>query len=180
MDCDKTLPLDWIWSKNAFYHASFTKRQGACVNNQIWHSRKTGGSGLPNHNVHFYTYKMVNISKWTPSLHISQVGHTCMFFRLCTCFLDNLVEFHSRNKEVLEMTIRWTTQTKDVKYPWWSPRRDDQNEYMEHMIWSSNEEVIIVWRCSQLQNHRFWFGKLEGSVFTIQNRIWVEIFIVFD
>jgi hypothetical protein len=54
----------------------------------------------------FYTYKMVNISKWTPSLHISQVGHTCMFFRLCTCFLDNLVEFHSRNKEVLEMTIR--------------------------------------------------------------------------
>jgi hypothetical protein len=29
-----------------------------------------------------------------------------MFFRLCTCFSDNLVEFHSRNKEVLQTTIR--------------------------------------------------------------------------
>jgi hypothetical protein len=27
-----------------------------------------------------------------------------MFFRLCTCFLDNLVEFHSRDKEVLQTT----------------------------------------------------------------------------
>jgi hypothetical protein len=35
-------------------------------------------------------------------VYISQVGHTCMFFKLCTCFLANLVEFHSRNKEVLE------------------------------------------------------------------------------
>jgi hypothetical protein len=25
--------------------------------------------------------------------------HTCMFFRLRTCFSDNLIEFHSRNKK---------------------------------------------------------------------------------
>jgi hypothetical protein len=30
------------------------------------------------------------------------LDHTCMFFRLCTCFSDNLVQFHSRNKEVLQ------------------------------------------------------------------------------
>jgi hypothetical protein len=33
------------------------------------------------------------------------LDHVCMFFRLCTNFSDNLVEFHSRNKEVLQ-TIR--------------------------------------------------------------------------
>jgi hypothetical protein len=54
----------------------------------------------------FYSYKMVNIFKWRSALYISQVGHACMFFRLCTCFSDNLVEFHSRNKEVLKMTRR--------------------------------------------------------------------------
>jgi hypothetical protein len=30
--------------------------------------------------------------------------HTCMLFRLCMYFLDNMVEFHSRNQEVREMT----------------------------------------------------------------------------
>jgi hypothetical protein len=29
-----------------------------------------------------------------------------MISRLCTCFLDNLIEFHSRNKEVLQTTRR--------------------------------------------------------------------------
>jgi hypothetical protein len=33
------------------------------------------------------------------------LDHAGMFFRLCTCFSDNLVEFHSRNKKVLQ-TIR--------------------------------------------------------------------------
>jgi hypothetical protein len=33
-----------------------------------------------------YSYKMVNISKWMSALYISQVGHTCIFFMLCTCF----------------------------------------------------------------------------------------------
>jgi hypothetical protein len=34
-----------------------------------------------------------------------KLDHAGMFFRLCTCFLDNLVDFQSRNKEVLQ-TIR--------------------------------------------------------------------------
>jgi hypothetical protein len=34
-----------------------------------------------------------------------KLDHVVMFLRLCTCFLDNLVKFHSRNKEVLQ-TIR--------------------------------------------------------------------------
>jgi hypothetical protein len=33
-----------------------------------------------------------------------KLDHTDMFFRLCICFSDNLVEFHSRNKEVPQMT----------------------------------------------------------------------------
>jgi hypothetical protein len=36
------------------------------------------------------------------------------FFRLCTCFLDNLLEFHSRNKDILQTTIRGT---QDLKPP---------------------------------------------------------------
>jgi hypothetical protein len=35
-----------------------------------------------------------------------KLDYACMFFRLCMCFSDNLVEFHSRNKEVLQTTIR--------------------------------------------------------------------------
>jgi hypothetical protein len=46
----------------------------------------------------FYSDKMVNISKWGPTLYISQVTICKHVFRLCTCFSDNLVEFHSRNK----------------------------------------------------------------------------------
>jgi hypothetical protein len=44
-------------------------------------------------------------------------------------FLDNLVKFYSRHKEMIEMTRRWT-QTEDFKHPWWRPRRDDQNGYI--------------------------------------------------
>jgi hypothetical protein len=105
--------------------------------------------------------------------------HASMFFRLCTCFLDNLVEFHSRNKEVLQTIIMWT-QTRDLKPPNWSPHRDDQNKYMEHMIWCSDEEVIIFWKFSRLQNRRFQFGKSEGPVFMAQTWFWVEILTVFD
>jgi hypothetical protein len=46
----------------------------------------------------FYSDKMVNISKLRPTLYISQVVPCKHIFRLCTCFSDNLVEFHSRNK----------------------------------------------------------------------------------
>jgi hypothetical protein len=62
----------------------------------------------------FYSDNMINISKWKPILYISQFG-PC-FFRLCTCFLNNLVEFYSRNKEVLQTIRRWT-QTEDLKPP---------------------------------------------------------------
>jgi hypothetical protein len=52
----------------------------------------------------FYNDKMVNISKWRPTLYISQVVPYTQVFRLCTCFLGNLVEFHSRNQDVLQTT----------------------------------------------------------------------------
>jgi hypothetical protein len=35
-----------------------------------------------------------------------KLDHASMFFKLCTCFSDNLIEFHSRNKEVLQTTRR--------------------------------------------------------------------------
>jgi hypothetical protein len=53
-----------------------------------------------------YSDKMINISKWRPKLYISQVGPYMHVFRLCICFSDNLVEFHLRNKEMLQTTIR--------------------------------------------------------------------------
>jgi hypothetical protein len=112
----------------------------------------------------FYSYKMVNIFKWRSALYISQVGHACMFFRLCTCFSDNLVEFHSRNKEVLKMTRRWT-QTEDLKHLWWSPYQDDQNGYMECMIWSTDGEVMMVWKCSQNVKPEVPVWKTEWSSF---------------
>jgi hypothetical protein len=121
---------------------------------------------------------MVNIFKWRPALYISQARHTDMFSMLCMFFSDNLVELHSRNKAVLETTTKWT-QTKYMEPPWWNPRWDDRNEYMERMIWCSNKEIIIFWRCSRLQNRRFWFRKPKGSVFTDQTQIRVKIFIVF-
>jgi hypothetical protein len=34
----------------------------------------------------------------------NKLDYTCMFFRLCTCFSDNLDEFHSINREVLPTT----------------------------------------------------------------------------
>jgi hypothetical protein len=89
-----------------------------------------------------------------------KLDHASMFFRLCMCFSENLVEFHSRNKEVLQTTIRWT-QTKDLKLSWWSPHRDDQNGYMKHMIWSLDEEVMSFWKCSRLQNRRFRFSRIR-------------------
>jgi hypothetical protein len=75
--------------------------------------------------------------------------HAGMFFRLCTCFSGNLVEFHSRTKEVIQTSRIWT-QTEDLKPPWWIPHRDDQYWYMECMIWSSDEEVMVIWKCSRL------------------------------
>jgi hypothetical protein len=52
----------------------------------------------------FYSYKMVNICKWMSTLYISQVGSYIHVFRLCTCFSDNLIKFHSINKEVFQTT----------------------------------------------------------------------------
>jgi hypothetical protein len=120
----------------------------------------------------FCSDKMVNIYEWMPSLYISHV------FRLCMCFSNNLVEFHWRNKEVLQTTRRWTP-TKDLKLPWWIPHRGNQTGYMEHMILSSDEEVMSFWKYLRLQNRRFWFGKPDVPVFMGQTRIWVEVFITF-
>jgi hypothetical protein len=90
-----------------------------------------------------------------------------MFFRLCTYFSGNLVEFHSRNKEVLQTTRIWT-QTKDLKPPWWSPHRDDQSGYMEHMIWSSTRmswyfenASVCKTRGSGLESRRVQFSRIR-------------------
>jgi hypothetical protein len=81
----------------------------------------------------FYSYGMANISRWRSTLYISKVGLCRHVFRLCTCFSDNLVEFHSRNNEVLQMIKIWT-KTEYLKHSWWSPHRDDQNGSMQCMI----------------------------------------------
>jgi hypothetical protein len=46
----------------------------------------------------FYNYNMVKISISKSVLCISQVGLICMFFMLCTCFLEDLDGFHPRKK----------------------------------------------------------------------------------
>jgi hypothetical protein len=53
-------------------------------------------SGLGYQSISFYSDKMTNISKWRSTLYISQVGLCKHVFKLCTCFLNNLVEFHSK------------------------------------------------------------------------------------
>jgi hypothetical protein len=92
----------------------------------------------------FYNYNMVKISISRSALYISQVGHICM---LCMCFLEDLDGFESRNKEVHERNRRWS-QTKDLKCQWWSPLQYDQEGYMEYVIWSSDKEIMTIWRCS--------------------------------
>jgi hypothetical protein len=67
---------------------------------------KTRVSSLSNWNIRFYSYKMVNISKWMSNYIFNKLGHANMFFRSHTYFSDNLVEFHSRNKEVLHTSRR--------------------------------------------------------------------------
>jgi hypothetical protein len=80
-----------------------------------------------------------------------KLDHTNMFLRLCMYFSNNLDEFHSRNKEVVQKTRIWL-QTEDLKPPWWSSHWDHQNGYMEHIVWSSDEEVMTFWRYSRLKN----------------------------
>jgi hypothetical protein len=125
----------------------------------------------------FYGYKIVNISKWRSALYISQVVHIYMFFRLCTYFLDNLVEFHSRNKEILETARRWT-QTEDLKH-----HDEALVETIKMNVWNAWFEARTrkLWQFGdvpRLQNRKAWFGKSEGPIFTDQSQIWVEIFIV--
>jgi hypothetical protein len=91
-----------------------------------------------------------------------KLDYVGMFFWLCTCFLDNLDEFQSRNKEVLQTTRRWS-QTEDLKPSGWIPHRDDQNGYMEHMIWSLDEEVMAFSKCSRVQNWRVWFSRIRSD-----------------
>jgi hypothetical protein len=126
----------------------------------------------------FYSDKMVNIFKWMQLYIFHKLDHADVFFRLCTCFSGNLVELHLRNKEVLQTTRIWT-QIEVLKPPWWSPRRYDQNWYMEHMIWSSDEEIMAFWKCFSQQNRRFQLGKPESPVFMDHTRIWLKIFTVF-
>jgi hypothetical protein len=94
-------------------------------------------------------------------------NHAGIFLRLCTCFSNNFLKFHSRNKEALQTTRIWT-QTEDFKSPIWSPHRDDQNGYMERMIWRTDEEVMTFWRCSTLKtggsglgNQRVRFARIK-------------------
>jgi hypothetical protein len=50
------------------------QRTNPRVDDKIRHYKKTRVSGFPNRNIWFYSYKMVNISKWILTLYISQVG----------------------------------------------------------------------------------------------------------
>ena len=50
-----------------------------------------------------------------------------------------------------ENTWRWS-QMVDLKPPWWSPRRDDQNRHMDRMIRRPNEEVVLFEKSPRLKN----------------------------
>jgi hypothetical protein len=124
----------------------------------------------------FYNYKMVKISISKSVLCISQVGLSCM---LCMCFLGDLDEFHSRNKRSAwkdeKMEQNWKFEVSIMK-----PSSRRLKWYMKDIIWSSDEEVIEVWRCSRQQNRKFRNLKPKGLVFTEQvnmsrdfHRVWL-------
>jgi hypothetical protein len=60
-----------------------------------------------------------------------KLNHADIFSRLCTCFLNNLIEFHSRNNEVLQTTRR-LSQTEDLKL-----RDDALIETIQMDIWNA-------------------------------------------
>jgi hypothetical protein len=73
------------------------------------------------------------------------------------------LNFIQETKKFFEPT-RSKTQTKDLKHPWLSSHRYDRNGYMKHMIYSSYEEVMLLQKCSHMQNLKFRFVK-PGSDF---------------
>jgi hypothetical protein len=118
-------------------------------------------------------HQIFTVVRWTIFLNGGQLyifhklDHIGMFFKFCTSFSDNLVEFYSRNKEVLETTRRWS-RTEFLKHPWWNPCWDNQNGYMECMIWSSDKEAMAFWKCSScktggssLGNRRVRFSQIR-------------------
>jgi hypothetical protein len=60
--------------------------------------------------------------------------------------------------------------------PWWSPYRDDKNGYMECMIWSSDEEVMIFWKCSGCKNRGSDFHGSDPSLSRDFHHIWSGFF----
>jgi hypothetical protein len=126
-------------------------------------------------------YLVFTVIRWSIFLNGGQLyifhklDHRVMFSRLCTYFLDNFVEFHSKNKKVFQTKRRWT-QIEDFKPPWWSPRRDDQNRYMDCMIWNLDKEVMIFQKCS---NYKTGGSDFNGSDLNLSrdfHHIWLGFF----
>jgi hypothetical protein len=141
-----------VWKTRVSDFDSFRTRSGNELNMKIWRSKyvwsmKKGRKNIKesiivlttkfdiveNWSVRFVKpeHPIFTMIRWSIFLNEGQLyifhklDHVDMFLRLCTCFSDNLVEFHSRNKKMLQTTRRWT-QTEDLKPPWWSPCPDDQ------------------------------------------------------
>jgi hypothetical protein len=122
----------------------------------------------------FYSDKKVNISKWRPTLYISQVGPCRHVFQVMHVFLRQFGWISLKKQKSASNNKKWT-QTEDLKPPWWSPRRDNQNGYMERMIWSSNEEVMTFWKCSSKTGGSGFHGS-DPNLSQDFHRIWLGFF----
>jgi hypothetical protein len=103
-----------------------------------------------------------------------KLDHTGMFFRLCTCFSNNLVQFHSRNKEVLQTTRIWI-QTEVLK----PSSRRSKWIYGTHDLKHERGSYDILKRL-QAAKTKVSVWETGGSVSIDQIWIWLEIFTIFD
>jgi hypothetical protein len=82
-------------------------------------------------------YSVFTMIRWPIFLNGGQLykfhklDHATMFFRLCTCLLDNLVEFHSRNNKCFIL------QEYELKLNIWSIHDEALVETITMNIWNT-------------------------------------------
>ena len=120
----------------------------------------------------FYSYKIVNISKWMSTLYISQVGPYSHTFQVIHFFLGQFgwVSLKKQRSASNDKNINsnWRFEASMMK----PSSRRSKWIYGTHDLELGRGSYDIL---KMLQS-----AKPEGPVFTDQTRIWVEIFIVFD
>jgi hypothetical protein len=100
-----------------------------------------------------------------------KLDHASMFFRLCMCFSENLVEFHSRNKEVFSNYNKMNSNQRSEAFMMKPSSRWSKWVYGTHDLELGRGSYGIL---KMLQA-----AKPKVPVFTDQTQIWVKIVSVF-